>query len=144
MESEDAPPQDTFSHIPLGDRVDLIYEVRARAALKRKELQDIEQTLVLMERSIRSSLADLPEGAQFYRGEKGTVGLQWKAKAVVEALKLLQAHIAATGEFDLLQNRLSETACRERWEVGNAVPGVIQVQHQVVTYSKLNVKKEKP
>lgn len=40
---------------------------------------------------------------------------------------VLQAHIAATGQFDLLHRRLTQRACEERWAVGINIPGVEQI-----------------
>jgi hypothetical protein len=41
-----------------------------------------------------------------------------------EAWATFYAHILATGQFDLLQKRFGERACQERWENGEAIPGV--------------------
>lgn len=36
----------------------------------------------------------------------------------------LYKHIQATGDFSLLQKRVGTTACKERWEANETIPGV--------------------
>jgi hypothetical protein len=43
---------------------------------------------------------------------------------VVEDWPKLYAHIKKTGEFELMQRRLGETAVKERWDADKQVPGV--------------------
>lgn len=38
----------------------------------------------------------------------------------------IYSHIKRNGAWELLQKRLSVTACRERWEAGKVIPGVEQ------------------
>lgn len=60
---------------------------------------------------------------------KGFVAeLKMRAEAEVLDWTALTKHIKDTGEFDLLQKRVTVTAVRERWEVGKEVPGIKQSQ----------------
>lgn len=34
------------------------------------------------------------------------------------------SHIMETGDFSILQKRMSSTACREMWKLGETIPGV--------------------
>lgn len=63
--------------------------------------------------------------------------LKMRATAEVFDWDALQKHIVSTGEFDLLQKRVTLTAVRERWEVGKEVPGVSQSHEPEVTISRI-------
>jgi hypothetical protein len=67
--------------------------------------------------------------------------LKMRAYADVTDWPALQQHIRLTGEFDLLQKRVTITAVRERWEAGKTVPGVMQAQEPEVTISKFKEEK---
>jgi hypothetical protein len=62
--------------------------------------------------------------------------IKMRAYADVTNWDELYAHIQATGEFDLLQKRVTITAARERWEMGKIVPGVVQSQEPEVIIGK--------
>ena len=47
-----------------------------------------------------------------------------KDEPTTENWSLLYAHIQKTGEFDLIERRLSKAAVKERNELGEKVPGV--------------------
>ena len=52
----------------------------------------------------------------------------------------LYKYITATGEFDLLQKRLSSTAVAERFKAGVDLPGVGRVELPVLRITKARVK----
>lgn len=47
-----------------------------------------------------------------------------KDEPIAEDWEKIHAHIQATGEFDLLHRRLTDTAIKARWDDGVEVPGV--------------------
>lgn len=51
--------------------------------------------------------------------------LQTKNKPAVDNWPKLYEHIQKTGEFDLLQRRLTETAVASRWEDKIIIPGIV-------------------
>ena len=59
-----------------------------------------------------------------------------KDKPVAEDWPALYAHIQASGEFELLHKRLTQTAVEERWEDGVQVPGVINLPGHKLTIGK--------
>lgn len=73
-------------------------------------------------------------------GLLGTAALRTREVYNVEpgGWPLLQDRILKTGEFDLLQKRLSTTAVRERFDNGDVVPGV---RIAVLTELKIGPKK---
>lgn len=56
-------------------------------------------------------------------GKLARVQLGSKMIPQVEDWEVFYAHVKKTGEFELLQRRLSETAIKERLEAGKPVPG---------------------
>lgn len=72
-----------------------------------------------------------------YEAGKLKAELKMRAYANVTDWAAVQKHILATGEFDLLQKRLTVTAVRERWEVGKDVPGVEQAQEAEVIITRV-------
>lgn len=46
----------------------------------------------------------------------------------------LQAHIRSTGEIDLLEKRVMRSAVKQRWEMGNQVPGVQRMDKASVSF----------
>ena len=85
----------------------------------------------------RELLGRLNGGNTIYqpKGLKVKAELKMRANAELVDWDALQKHILATGEFDLLQKRVTVTAVRARWEVGKEVPGVTQTQEPEVTIS---------
>lgn len=63
--------------------------------------------------------------------------IKMRAYADVTDWNSLWKHIQKTGEFDLLQKRVTVTAVRQRWEVGKEVPGVAQAQEPEVSITKV-------
>jgi hypothetical protein len=88
----------------------------ARLALKKDydELEDQEKRLK------EQIIIELRKGVAF----PTPVILIEKQKPTVEDWHLLYEHIQATGNFELLQRRVTESAVQERWANGDKVPGV--------------------
>lgn len=79
--------------------------------------------------------------------DTGAAGLKYRAQIVSKTVPRvdtendgwanLWAHIAQTGEFDLLQKRLGEGAVAERWERGETIPGVEAMKVKDVSITKI-------
>lgn len=75
--------------------------------------------------------------------EGGVVGKRFKGiittdrKPVVEDWEKFYAHVKKTGNFDLLQKRLSDTAVKDRLEEGKAVPGVGNILVKKLSVTKV-------
>ena len=96
--------------------------------LKKQRLaqQKIVDELVREEGVIAQHLKDsLPlEGSTGVSGMFARVSLVEKIVPTVTDWASLHAHIQRTGDFDLLQRRVSDTAVKERWAAGDKVDGV--------------------
>lgn len=99
------------------------------ATLKAEE--DMLRGIVLREMKGRPEPLYEPKGLKF------KVELKMRAFADVYDWGAVQKYILATGEFDLLQKRVTVTAVRERWEVGKDVPGIKQNQEPEVTITRV-------
>ncbi len=96
-----------------------------------KSEEDMIRGMVLREMLGRPSPLYEPKGLKI------KAELKMRASAEVFDWEELQKHIMQTGEFDLLQKRVTLTAVRERWEVGKEVPGISQSQEPEVVISKV-------
>lgn len=70
-------------------------------------------------------------------GVIASVALRTKRVPKVENYDALYAHLRACGEFDLLYRRVNEAAVKERWNVGEQVPGVTSVEITDLSISTL-------
>jgi hypothetical protein len=102
--------------------VDLLYQTRQ----ERLESQRIIEDLHNLETQLKDHIIDkLPKSdATGIAGKLARATIVVKAKPTVENWDEFYAHVKKTGQFDLLQRRLSESAVVERWEDKKAVPGV--------------------
>lgn len=126
-----------FPDIPeaVGPRADLYHDVREVRLAMEKEVAE----WVAFEAKIKDSIiADLSVSAN-----TGAAGLRYRAQVTtkkeptVEDWSALQAHIAATGEFDLMQKRLATTAVKDRWDNEVAVPGVGTINVKSLSVTKI-------
>jgi hypothetical protein len=113
---------------------DLLYTIRdARYALNKdvKEIQDNEA-------EIKKFLIDtLPKSdASGIAGAVARIKIETRdIPQIVNKAKLLE-HIKKTGDFDLLQIRISEEAVKARWDNEKTVPGVGKYVARVVSCTK--------
>lgn len=128
MAKADAPPKPI--KLPKGDgaKADLLYQTRAARYKLQHEVAKLEATEGAIEDYFINSLSKDSTGVA---GKLGRVQIQLKTIPVVEDWPKFYAHVKKTGNFELLQRRLSDGAVKERWENKKDVPGV----------SKLNIKK---
>src|SRR5690606_11696539 len=120
----------------LGAQADLYAEVRRRrleadkaaAAIKERETEIYNVILSTLNES-----ADTGAAGRFFRVQRVE-----KDVFNVENWDSLHAHIAATGDFTLLQRRLGEKAAQEITEAtGAPPPGVKKVTIPVLSFTKI-------
>jgi hypothetical protein len=100
-------------------------QARATRLAKQKEVEELEKiekglkdkVITLLKKSASKAVSD---GTRMFKLVPGK-------EAVVEDWPALYQHIKKTGEFELLQRRVSATAVQERWESGIIVPGVSSI-----------------
>jgi len=113
-----------------------------RALIAQSAVDSEKQALAREEQGLQAAVQEL-EIALMAAGLRGVTSLLGEAqfgKKVVyncEDWEKLNKHIKDTGEFDILQRRLSSTAVRDRASNGELPPGVRQVTLDVL---KLSVK----
>jgi len=118
-----------------GACADLLYKLRQ----ERYDLQHQVDALEDHERAIRDHLiATLPtSGATGIAGKAATVSITVSNEPTAEDWEAIVTHMRTTGEFDLIQRRLSAPAVKARWEDGKAVPGVGVIVVKKVSVTKL-------
>jgi hypothetical protein len=106
----------------LGGRIDRLQTLDEQRDALMMKVKELETEYSALERELIDSIpkADL-QGAF---GKTASVKLDMRQVPTAQDWDKLYAHIKKTGAFDLLQKRLSTTACKDRWEAKRAIPGV--------------------
>jgi hypothetical protein len=71
-------------------------------------------------------------------GGAATASIKVSIVPLVEDWEMFHDYIETTGEFDLLQKRISVTAWRSRAEEGLVIPGVSSVEDVDISLTKSN------
>lgn len=122
----------------IGDAIDMVYMMR----VERMRLDGIAEEIRKAEYLVKEELLKR-FGKQQLDGAKGKVG---SASAKMRDIPQFEddakfyAYLKKTGDFDLLQRRLNESAVKERWEAGKKVPGLKVFRTLVVNISKASKK----
>jgi hypothetical protein len=101
---------------------------RAAALLKTKESKLQAQIVEEMRKENVSAIG----------GQRVSLTLKKEDVPTAESWEKVWGYIQETGQFDLLEKRLGKLACKERWENGIEIPGV--VRFPVYKLSKSEVK----
>ncbi len=119
----------------LGTAADTLFQLRE----KRYALQAQVDQLKEHENAVREYLFKaLPKSeAEGVAGKLCRVRVVQKTKPIVEDWTKVWAHIKKTGEFELLQKRLSDSSVKERWDSGKEVPGVGSTSYLDISINKL-------
>jgi hypothetical protein len=114
---------------------DLLYSIReSRLALNRQAEELETQEKLIKEHLINT----LPKSeASGVAGKLARVTIVTKLVPQTSDSDALHAYIKKTGDWDLLQGRLSDKAVRLRWEAGKTVPGVEAFQTVSVSINKV-------
>lgn len=106
----------------IGRCADLYHDVRELRLAMAKEVEEV----AAFERKVEQHIVDnLSKSA-----DTGAAGLRYRAqittkvKPTVEDWPALQAHVLASGDFDLIQKRISDKAVADRWNAGVELPGI--------------------
>ena len=122
----------------LGEAIDLYKSVRdERIEMTRRmedELAKIKQFEAELQQSILAKLH--ANGITGSRGECAQVSITTKTTPRVDDWESLFHFIQSTGNFELVQKRIGVTAWRERFDSGEAVPGVSVNIEQVLHLTK--------
>jgi hypothetical protein len=122
--SYDALTGDVLTELPktFGAIPDFLYDLRAeRLRLNRLvtalEEQELKFKLAVLDRFPKQQLT----GA---RGARGKLEIEPIDVPTLADPQKFFKHVKKTGEFDLLERRLSREAVKLRWQAGKEIPGV--------------------
>jgi len=119
----------------LGACADRLFQLREKRLEDQKKVDAIEaEEKALKEHIIQT----LPKSeASGVAGKIARVTVVSKAVPQVKDWDVFYKHVKKTGEFELLQRRLTDTAIRERWDAGKQVPGVESFNALTVSVNKI-------
>lgn len=101
---------------------DLLYETRKDRLTKQKDVDKLKEFETQLTQYLLNALPE--DGASGIAGQVARVSLVQKQEPTVVDKDVLRDHILATGEWELLQGRLSAAAVKERWQDGETIPGI--------------------
>jgi hypothetical protein len=118
----------------LGPAVDLLYDLRKA----RQTYQATVDAIKAKETEIKDALLKLYGKAKIQGASGKLARAEVNPKDIprAEDWPRLYAHIKKTGDFDLLQKRLSDGAIKERWDAKRPVPGVGKFTALVINVTK--------
>lgn len=114
---------------------DQYYLLRERRLAEQKKVDAIEAE----EKAIKEHIINtLPKSeASGVAGKVARVTVVKKVVAQVKDWDKFFKYIKKTGEFDLMQRRVSDSAVQERWEAGKTVAGVESFNALTLSVNKL-------
>lgn len=119
----------------LGPLADLLYRARQERYAAQKKVNAMKDEERALETKLRAGLLEL-EGMTV-GGRKARVTLALKQVPQVANWDALYAHVAKTGEWELLSRSVNAEAIRERAAKKVRVPGVQLMPVQVLSVEKL-------
>ncbi len=118
----------------IGQAINSLYNMRESRLRIERQVKEMKANELEMRNAIFEWLAtnNLTKAS----GTDATASIKVSAVPLVEDWDTLHIHIQQTGEFDLLQRRISVTAWRARSEDGIIVPGVNKVEDVDISLTK--------
>ena len=120
------------SHLP--DLVDAYIAKRDERLKLDKEAAALKEHEDDLHKVIIAKLRE--QGATAYGGLRGVVKMHENVEPNVEDWPQTYEYIKANDAWELLHKRITVTAVKERWDAGEAVPGVGRVTKYKLTVSK--------
>ena len=119
----------------LGACADRLFTLREQRLNAQKEVDKLASE----ESAIKEHIINtLPKSeASGVAGKLARVTVVTKQVPQVKDWDKFYAHVKKTGQFELLQRRLTDAAIKERWEAGKQVPGVESFNAVTVSINKL-------
>ena len=118
--------------VTLDDKMNMLADTR----LQLKALLEQEKKLKQIQNALETEIAaDMERQGLTQTGNDAcTISLKTEIVPTVEDWDALHQHIIATGQFELLQKRMSATAYRELITMAQSVPGVRSTELTRVNY----------
>lgn len=119
----------------IGSCADLLYETKAKRLALQKQVDQLEAE----EKDLKDHIINtLPKSqASGVAGKVARVSVTKKSVPQVKDWPKFFTHLKKTGEFELLQRRLNESAVSERWEAKKKIPGVEAFEVVTVSLNKI-------
>lgn len=118
----------------LGDRIDRLYEMRAKRIEAARAVDDMKREEKTLSAAIMEELKSMNLVGS--KGNVATASITKDITARVIDWKKFHKYLLKTGELDLMQQRISVTAWRERVGNGIQVPGVEGVDIEDLSLTK--------
>lgn len=119
----------------LGACADRLYELRQKRLEEQKKVDLIEAEEKALKEHI---IQNLPKSeASGVAGKLARVTVVTKEIPQVEDWDAFYKYVKKTGNFDLMQRRLTDAAVKERWGAGKEIPGVKHFQAVSVSINKV-------
>jgi hypothetical protein len=121
--------------LTLQELADQYYAARSLRLDKEREAFKLQE----VETELKGQLihAMLEEKLTVVGGQSCIVRYHRKLKPIPEDWTKVWGHIQSTGEFELLQKRLTDSAIQERWDNGIEVPGIGRFPIDDITVSAI-------
>lgn len=119
----------------LGACADKLFELRN----KRLEMQKTVDVVAAEETALKNYIIEnLPKSeASGVAGKLARVTVVTKQVPQVKDWDAFYKYVKKTGQFDLMQRRLTDAAIKERWEAGKEIPGVEHFNAVSVSINKV-------
>ncbi len=118
----------------IGGCVDLLYKLRQARIEQQKRADAIKAQETALEEYIFSNYKS--QGIDGVRGKVAMVSIKELTVPTVVDWDKFYAYIARNKAWELLQKRPGAEACRERWALGKAIPGVEQFRKLNLSVTK--------
>lgn len=119
----------------IGECADKLYLLRQ----KRLETQKLVDALEAEEKALKYHIImTLPKSeASGVAGKLARVTVVNKSIPQISDWEQFAKYLKKTGDFDLIQHRLSPASVEERWEAGKEIPGVGEFKATTVSINKI-------
>ena len=121
------------SHLP--DLLDSYIATRAERLELAKQVEEMEEREKDLQKTIIAKMRE--GGIKAMGGTLGLVKLGETEEPVAENWPEIWKYIKEKDAWDLVHKRITVTAVRDRWEDGEAVPGVGKITKYKLSVSKL-------
>jgi len=116
------------------EKATLMLALMADATDLRGKLKFVDGRIAQVRIALKEQLSQSEQ--KYVKVPGSQVNLVWRSRAEVSDPSAFHAHILRSGELDLLENRPSTSAIRERWEVGDSVPGIVRVDYEDLSITR--------
>lgn len=120
--------------IDIGSAIDALYALREQRLGIERRVKELKEEEVQRRNQIFEMLAGM--GLTKASGSMATAGIKVSNVPLVENWDTFHEYIKNTGEFDLLQKRISVTAWRARFDDNVTIPGVSAVEDVDISLTK--------